>query len=685
MDSTLLDQIRHLCRDRAAYERLKAILVQQERVHQLSWEEHQEKMMATEAVDGNASDIFSNIIAREKALAQLADAIQRSPSLDLVLQIAVQVAQQLLQVDRVALFHCHANGQAQFVTDAIATGLISLTSMPERQLSLARHMIESTEPDHSAQIVDSIRSSSLSSHIVTLLEQIGISSYVANKIYAGQEVWGTLVAFHGRAYHNWSESDRTSLSLVAAQIGIAISLVNLRQQSQELTDDLHSLRLELDNLQQIVTEIAESATNPDNTEDIAPLIAQAASASSELVSDDAESDHDQKDGDPVNSDLENLENLENEEEQSQEIELAQTTIPPVEAIDFQDIPNSQNGVPPLFLAPVANNDLPELEGEDDEEPSQEAVAIKFARADISYVIMPDNLKVISSDESEESDLNTTIESPEQNSEQNPEQNPEPEVVEFPIAAFPNQPSENLDLADPLANAQPEAIATAPIRLPLDQDEADLSPREPEAIVDEFINPEQEEILPEITEPQLIEPEILELASEPIDLPSPEPEILALASEPIDQPPSESALPDDTQGVDTQEELDIAKEEEEPAIEPQFIETILEIAGNDRKATEFLIDVIDAYLEDAPHLVQAIDRSLAVSDYVKLLQALNTLRSSSDYLGALTLSYQCRQLESAVNANYIVLIYASLSQVAIEVQRATDALRQERSRYLDMLE
>ncbi|WP_055076152.1 GAF domain-containing protein [Pseudanabaena sp. 'Roaring Creek'] len=679
MDSTLLDQIRHLCRDRAAYERLKAILVQQERVHQLSWEEHQEKMMATEAVDGNASDIFSNIIAREKALAQLADAIQRSPSLDLVLQIAVQVAQQLLQVDRVALFHCHANGQAEFVTDAIATGLISLTSMPERQLSLARHMIESTEPDRSAQIVDSIRSSSLSSHIVTLLEQIGISSYVANKIYAGQEVWGTLVAFHGRAYHNWSESDRTSLSLVAAQIGIAVSLINLRQQSQELTDDLHSLRLELDNLQQIVTEIAESATNSDNTEDIAPSIVQAASDRSELVNDDAESDHDQKDGDPVNSDLEN------EEEQSQEIELAQTTIPPVEAIDFQDIPNSQNGLPPLFLAPVANIDLPELEGEDDEEPSPEAVAIKFERADISYVIMPDNLKIISSDESEESDLNTTIESPEQNSEQNPEQNPELEVVEFPIAAFPHQPSENLDLVDPLADTQPEAIATAPIKLPLDQDEADLSPREPEAIVDEFIKPEEEEILPEITEPQLIEPNSLELASQPIDQPSPEPEILELASQPIDQPPSESALPDDTQGLDRQEVLDIANEDEEPAIEPQFIETILEIGGNDRKATEFLIDVIDTYLEDAPHLVQAIDRALAVSDYVKLLQALNTLRSSSDYLGALTLSYQCRQLESAINDNYVVLIYASLSQVAIEVQRATDALRQERSRYLEMLE
>ena len=111
MDSTLLDQIRHLCRDRAAYEHLKAILVQQERVHQLSWEERYEKLISAQSTDAPASDIFRNIIAREKALAQLADAIQRSPSLELVLQTAAQVAQKLLQVDRVAIFHCHPDGR----------------------------------------------------------------------------------------------------------------------------------------------------------------------------------------------------------------------------------------------------------------------------------------------------------------------------------------------------------------------------------------------------------------------------------------------------------------------------------------------------------------------------------------------------------------------------------------------
>jgi len=276
MDSTLLDQMRHLCRDRASYEHLKAILVQQERVHQISWEQRDQKLLSAQTSniltsDIVTSDIFKSVVAREKALAQLADAIQRSPSLELVLQIAVQVAQKILQVDRVAIFRRHPDGSGEFSTDAIGAGITSLADMPERQLSLARHMIESIQTEYSVQMVDSIRTSSLSSHIVTLLEQIGISSYAANKIYAGQEVWGILVAFHGSADHSWADSDRTSLSLIATQIGIAISLTNLRQQSQELADDVQVLRVELDNLQQIVIEIAKNESKLIIKPDVNPI------------------------------------------------------------------------------------------------------------------------------------------------------------------------------------------------------------------------------------------------------------------------------------------------------------------------------------------------------------------------------------------------------------------------------
>jgi HPt (histidine-containing phosphotransfer) domain-containing protein len=162
----------------------------------------------------------------------------------------------------------------------------------------------------------------------------------------------------------------------------------------------------------------------------------------------------------------------------------------------------------------------------------------------------------------------------------------------------------------------------------------------------------------------------------------------IASQPVEPetiapPPIQPEEQQETQQIDVDITLGFDRDhddDDEPAIEPQFMETILEIAGNDLKAKDFLLNVIDSYLEDTPQLIQAIDKALAVNDQTRLLQSLNALRSSSDYIGALTLSHQCRQLESAVRANYVVLIYACLSRVAIEAQRATDALRIARSHY-----
>ena len=668
MDSTLLDQVRHLCRDRAAYEHLKAILVQQERVHQISWEERYEKLIAAQSSDSQ-TDIFSNIIAREKAIAQLADAIQRSPSLELVLQIAVQVAQKLLQVDRVAIFRCYPDGRGEFTTDAIASGLTSLADMPERQLSLARHMIEATDPEQSAQTIDSIRTSSLSSHIVTLLEQIGISSYAANKIYAGQDVWGTLVAFHGNVYHSWSESDRTSLSLIAAQIGIAISLTNLRQQSQELTNDLQTLQIELDNLQQTVAELAEKSANSTDDQTIDD---QTINPINQNVVGEKENNVLNKDLDSGDLEIEVIQLDKDTDVEESELETIVSNAE--ETTNYRDDSISRNGLPPLFLVPDSIPPISDTdEGmESDETELLDEPAISFTREDISYVIMPDNLKVISDiaaapDESDQdkSDQDKSLEN----------SVAETEVI-LPETII-------------LESSESESSISEKIELELSEDEdVESQESEQEIATPELATPELAEIeKPESCAAEELEPEtsktdfLSEIQSNESAIPAPE----IIRQEVLESEIKESEVEsmDESQtGFDTTIDFSHNNEEddEEPAIEPQFMETILEIAGNDLKATEFLLNVIDSYLEETPLLVQSIDRALAVDDRARLLQALNTLRSSSDYIGALTLSYQCRQLELAIRANYVVLIYACLSQVAIEAQRATDALRIARSRY-----
>jgi len=892
MDSTLLDQIRHLCRDRAAYERLKAILVQQERVHQLSWEEQYKKLMSVPDTETETANAFSNIIAREKALAQLADAIQRSPSLELVLQVAVQVAQKLLQVDRVAIFRRYPDGRGEFVTDAIASGMVSIADMPERQLLLARHMIDSMQTEQSAQIVDSIRSSSLSSHIITLLEQIGISSYTANKIYAGHDAWGTLVAFHGTAYHVWSESDRTSLSLVAAQIGIAISLANLRQQSQTLAADLETLKVELDSLQKTVAEIIESETQPLIAEAPSSLISDIDEPLVTMFSQDLTieeiknnsndlEDDDQKDVE-VEDHAESINPVEQlvDQDLDEEIGESEADIEDVEDIDEEDeiidseyMAISQNGLPRLFLIqdikPSSNSGEPEdsedIEPEEETANTEEQATLishpvdaeeltrdeecletvqentsditdteetqivestpDFRKVETEEVIVheikeinePEEVIVNEAKEINESEKTTEAENisepkieksqseeiivNESETTDEPKTQPEdetiivkseeviekeskvletfeiesrdsekivePEILDLPpanveiesnqqeaIAPEQLEPITNesqlvadvsdlqplalealvapraLDVESKVDDSEQEAIATEPCETSSSEDQTESDANsEIAATSDGLAQSEQEPIASEIelesedvavdigetietttslsteleaTESPAMEPtenieqesiaeNIAENNTEHGDESTSEVEISTLAigqeKEEIkdaDERPEELA-PSDQEKL-SQADLetsrpDIYDEERDPAIEPQFMETILAIAGNDSKGINFLLNVIDSYLEETPKLVQAIDKAIALNDHPRLLQILNTLRSSSDYIGALPLSYQCRQLESAVRANYVVLIYACLSQVAIEAQRATEALRIERSRYV----
>lgn len=735
MDATLLEQIRHLCRDRAAYERLKAILVQQERLHQLSWEDRCKNLLPNLAPDlvpdlapdlvpvmgadsgivatrdlpqeskslattGNlpishtneANNLLSNIIVREKSIAQLTDAIQRSPSLDLVLQIAVQVAQKLLQVDRVAIFRRHPDGRGEFITDAIATGVTSLADMPERQLSLARHLTESATIDHSDQTVDNIRSSSLSSHIVTVLEQIGISSYAANKIYAGQELWGTLVAFHGSFYHGWTESDRTSLSLVASQISVAIAIAHLRQQSQTLSDDVRFLQHELDKLQATVSEIVEQQKLGRTLNE--PVNEPVNESIDQLMEDLAEQQQAQLDRETVESLPEDSskefleETIQEYTEISVEVihdnirafEIETAMVSQVEDIRTEDISEVEAIAVEVIQSETISENVylvfnakPQLE-ESEKLPER------------SFQDIPQDIQEHISDwlGQEPLDLHQALD--EHNESEQPDAiaaNKAANQDDIHESSLVNNQETINDALDATSNIVTDVIANFPTHL---SDGLEITS---ESIMEDSI----QRISADIANENSIANNESNPDSNPED--NPEDNIEMIEDIKISFPMSRNGLPPlflveqhdhspENSPLAAAANLptnpDTSSDDRDPAIEPQFIETILTIAGSGTKAREFLLDVIDDYLQEAPRLIQAIDRAIATNEQAKLLQLLNSLRSASEYVGALSVAYQCRQLESAIRANYVVLIYASLSQLAIESQRASEALRIERSRY-----
>jgi signal transduction histidine kinase/DNA-binding response OmpR family regulator len=73
-----------------------------------------------------------------------------------------------------------------------------------------------------------------------------------------------------------------------------------------------------------------------------------------------------------------------------------------------------------------------------------------------------------------------------------------------------------------------------------------------------------------------------------------------------------------------------------------LQALQEMAGEDGTVT--IAMVVDAYLEDAPKLIQTIQTAIASADAAELQRAAHTLKSSSATLGAMHLSQLSKQLE-----------------------------------------
>ena len=84
----------------------------------------------------------------------------------------------------------------------------------------------------------------------------------------------------------------------------------------------------------------------------------------------------------------------------------------------------------------------------------------------------------------------------------------------------------------------------------------------------------------------------------------------------------------------------------PAIDPAALAELFESVGGD---AEFVGEVVDAYLADAPLQLEAMRTALAAGDLVALGRAAHTLKGNSRNVGASTLAEVARRVEEQARA------------------------------------
>ena len=109
-----------------------------------------------------------------------------------------------------------------------------------------------------------------------------------------------------------------------------------------------------------------------------------------------------------------------------------------------------------------------------------------------------------------------------------------------------------------------------------------------------------------------------------------------------------------------------------ALDRTTLEALFESVGRD---PEFLAELIDTYVADAPVQVRSLQVALAAGDVEALIRPAHTLKSSSASLGALGLAEQCRQLEQAARGGFLDGAADAVEAIAAEVDRVATALEQ----------
>ena len=111
--------------------------------------------------------------------------------------------------------------------------------------------------------------------------------------------------------------------------------------------------------------------------------------------------------------------------------------------------------------------------------------------------------------------------------------------------------------------------------------------------------------------------------------------------------------------------------EQSVIDAAIWADLLESMGGD---ADFVAELLEAYFDDAPWLVAAMQDALSAGNADDLRRAAHSLKSTSASFGALHLSEKCKELEDLARAGALEEAAERIGQITAEYNEARAALK-----------
>ena len=245
-----LEQLRDCCRDAAAFERLKQILLR--------------------------SDVGSRV-DRQTILFQVISKLRNSLDLNTIFRTTAIKVRQLLNADRVGIFRFYPDSQweeGEFVSEDVLPEFHSALGTKIRDRCFGeRYAIH--YQNGQMQAISDIYQAGLADCHTEILRHFQIWANLTVPLLQGHYLWGLLCIHQCATPRHWQPDEIEYVRQIAAHLGVALQQAELlertQQQSIELNQTLRELKQsqtqliqseKLSDLEELVTDITDETNNP---------------------------------------------------------------------------------------------------------------------------------------------------------------------------------------------------------------------------------------------------------------------------------------------------------------------------------------------------------------------------------------------------------------------------------------
>ncbi|BBC23069.1 PAS domain S-box protein [Pseudanabaena sp. ABRG5-3] len=191
---------------------------------------------------------------RERLLNGILLKIQRELNLDQILAITVKETQELLRIDRVAIYQFQDDWSGTFVVEAVNDSSLSILGKSINDPCFNQEYAQSYK-NHTISSINDVEISDLSPCHKELLQCFQVKANIVASISFGDTLWGLLIAHQCLEARQWEEFELDLLKQLANHVAIAIQQVKLFERVQDLNKNLE--RQVADRTQQLEQSLSQ--------------------------------------------------------------------------------------------------------------------------------------------------------------------------------------------------------------------------------------------------------------------------------------------------------------------------------------------------------------------------------------------------------------------------------------------